>query len=93
MEIPKRKTLGTVERIEDEPVLKAMTNPREYGSYSMPIQKKQYYEQRCVTEESSQQDSDSSIDFKEKNELCEGDSTPDNIEESKKNMKLEARKI
>ena len=54
MEIPKRKTLGTVERIEDEPVLKAKSNPLENYPYSLPIQKKQYYENRCVTEESSQ---------------------------------------
>ena len=91
MEIPKRKTLGTVERIEDEPVLKARKIPRE--SYSMPIQKQQYYEPRGVTEESSQQDSDSSIDFKEKHELLEGDSTPEYIEESKENKQIVARKI
>ena len=87
MEIPKRKTLGTVQRIEDKPVSELLTNPREIGSYSMPIQKKQHYEQRCVTEESSQQESESSIDLKEKNELLEGDSTPDYIEESKENIR------
>ena len=81
MEIPKRKTLGKVERLEDDTKLEKVPKSRENVSYlSMPLSEKLYQDQGCVTEESSQQDSESSLDLKENIELREGDSTPGKVE-------------
>ena len=93
MEIPKRKTLGKVERLEDEIKLEKVPESREHSSLSMPLSEKLYYAQGCVTEESSQQDSDSSIDFKENNELREGDSTPGKVEIEEEENKSRTKKF
>ena len=55
MEIPKRKTLGIVERLEDETKLENVPKSRKNCSYlSTPLSEQLYHDQGCVTEESSQ---------------------------------------
>ena len=53
----------------------------------MPLSEKLYYDQGCVTEESSQKDSESSLDLQENIELCEGDSTPGKVERGEEENK------